>query len=226
MNLLREFLATVGIDLTPEMEERFEEFQTKLYEVNQVMNLTRISQDDCEVRHFIDSLLFVDLFPQGAKVLDIGFGAGFPSWPLACARPDLTVVGIDAHQKSVSFLSSVPLPNLGLECGRAEDMRVTEAFDVVTGRAVAPLSAQLEISARPCKIGGHILPLRGPSDIFEIDRLGQPFECEALGLALSETVQRQLYGSDATRVLPIFKKVTKTQPGFPRPWGIIKKKPV
>ena len=36
------------------------------------MNLTRVPRFECVIWHFIDSLLMVDLIPEGANVLDIG----------------------------------------------------------------------------------------------------------------------------------------------------------
>src|ERR1041384_3584956 len=129
-----------GLELTPEQVAQFEAFEAKLYEANAVMNLTRVPREECWLRHFVDSLLFQDLIPDRASVLDIGTGPGFPAWPLACARPDLQLTAMDSSGKMLGFLQRQGLPNLETIQIRAEEWGVRDRFDVVTGRAVAPLS--------------------------------------------------------------------------------------
>ena len=60
----------------------------------------------------------------------------------------------------LGFLASQPLPNLEIVQGRAEEWEAREAFDVVTGRALAPLAIQLELSAGLARIGGAVIPMR------------------------------------------------------------------
>src|ERR1041384_4679794 len=134
-----------GLELTPEQVAQFEAFEAKLYEANAVMNLTRVPREECWLRHFVDSLLFQDLIPLNARVLDIGTGPGFPAWPLACARPDLQVTALDSNGKMLGFLRSQPLPNLEVVQERAEEWGAFERFGVVTGRALAPLPVQIEL---------------------------------------------------------------------------------
>jgi len=119
----------LGIALTPEQIDRFVLFEQALYAANEVMNLTRVSIEDCWRRHFLDSLLFQDLIPKHAFVLDIGTGPGFPSWPLACARPDIKITTIDSNGKMIGFLRQMSLPNITNVKERAEDWKVNERFD-------------------------------------------------------------------------------------------------
>ncbi len=55
---------------------------------------------------FADALLLADeaLVPRGARVLDVGSGAGAPAIPLALLRPDVTLVLIEPLHKRVAFL--------------------------------------------------------------------------------------------------------------------------
>ncbi len=95
-----------------------------------------------------------------------------------------------------------------------------ECFEIVTGRAVAPLPIQLEISARPCTIGGYIIPMRTPQDEFSEST------AKRLGLELVEVRQLPLNESGVVRVFPIYKKVKATPAIYPRRWAEIKKRPL
>lgn len=184
------------------------------------MNLTRIPREEAWLRHFVDSLLFQDLVLQDAEVLDIGTGPGFPAWPLACARPDLKVVALDSNGKMLGFLRSQPLPNLEVVQERAEEWDQRERFDVVTGRAVAPLPIQLELSAPFLKVGGLLIPMRTPAD-----NLAEP-DWEVLGLRPAGLHRRRLPGTDAVRVFPLFAKESPCPSWCPRRWAEMKSNPV
>lgn len=215
-----ESVAQVGLDPASLDWERLDAFHAALYEANATRNLTRVSPDDAGVRHYLDSLLHQDLIPSGSRVLDIGTGPGFPAWPLAWARPDLQVVALDSNGKMLGFLRTQVLSNLEVVQARAEEFTEREGFDVVTGRAVAPLMIQLELSAPFATIGGRVVPMRSAND-----ELGQD-EVKQLGLKRSEVIRRSLPGTDAERCFPIYEKVGKSQAKFPRRWSEIKAKPL
>lgn len=198
---------------------RLEAFLDALYEFNQTRNLTRVPREDAWVRHIEDSLAFQDLIPAKAQVLDVGTGPGFPAWPLALARPDLRITAIDSNSKMLSFLLSQPLKNLVAVNRRAEEYGKRERFDVVTGRAVAPLMIQLELSAAPCKIGGIVIPMRS-----EHERDSIPMEIPALGLACESKVSRPV--GEAQRLYPVYRKMSATPREFPRRWADIKANPL
>lgn len=206
--------------MTEDITAKLEAFLDALYEHNKSVNLTSIPRDAAWVRHIEDSLLHEDLIPSGSRVLDIGCGPGFPAWPLALVRPDLQVTALDANGKMLDFLRTQPLENLTIIQGRAEEMAMIEKFDVVTGRAVAPLAIQLETSARPLRQGGFFIPMRTTKDRAEAERLK-----EAIGLALQAVHERNL-GEVGQRLFPVWKKAARTPKGFPRSWAQIKKQPL
>jgi 16S rRNA (guanine527-N7)-methyltransferase len=218
--LLSDLLAAVGLDLTPDQVSAFEGFAQTLYKANEVMNLTRGPRKDCAVRHFFDRLMFQDLIPFHAGVLDIGTGPGFPAWPLACARPDLSVTALDSSGKMIGFLRTQPLPNLEPVLGRAEEFGRRETFEVVTGRALAPLPTQLEVSAAPCAVGGLVIPMRTPGDDFSGVSLAP------LGLELVEVVDRPLADTGVVRSFPVYLKVRPTDARYPRRWPEIRSHPL
>jgi 16S rRNA (guanine527-N7)-methyltransferase len=212
----------VGVDLSEDQLDRFLNFHDRLYTRNEVMNLTRIPPDEAWIKHFLDSLLFQSVIPANAKVLDIGTGPGLPAWPLACARPDLHVTGMDSNGKMLGFLLDNLLANLKAIEARAEDRPFRDEFDVVTGRALAPLAIQLEISAGPCTLNGIVAPMRTPNDEEAI----RGFDAIVLGLRLEHVERRILPSTDIERVLPIYRKVKATPKKFPRPWAEIKRQPI
>ena len=106
-------------------------------------------------RHVLNCAVVAELVPDGARVVDVGSGAGLPGIPLALARPDLQIVLVEPLARRVEWLREV-IADLGLavevERGRAEEAVVRrrwEGADVVTARAVAPLS----------RLAGWSLPL-------------------------------------------------------------------
>ncbi|MBL8048445.1 MAG: class I SAM-dependent methyltransferase [Chthonomonas sp.] len=222
LSQLRQFLTEACLSCSDEQIARFATFREALYDRNEVMNLTRVPPEGCELRHFIDSLLFVDMIPTGARVLDIGTGPGLPAWPLANARPDLDVVALDSSGKMLSLLRSQPLPNVEVVEARMEDANLREEFDVVTGRALAPLPIQLELSAAAAKVGGAVIPMRSSNDL----EVMNGFVGEGLGLSLESHEVRLLPGTDVARMFPVYRKTEATQPRYPRKWADIKRKPL
>lgn len=108
-------------------------------------------------RHVIDSLFALadihDLPPE-TKLLDIGAGVGFPSIPLAIARPDLQWLLLESHHKRTAFLQEsrrrLQIPNLHTQTTRFTDATTPQdlegPFARVLFRAVAPESILPTIS--------------------------------------------------------------------------------
>lgn len=219
---LKDWLRTMRFWADAEQEASLDAFEDALYEANATRNLTRVPREEFWVRHVADSLLFQDLIPKGARVLDIGTGPGFPAWPLAWARPDLKITALDSSGKMLGFLRSHPLPNLEIVLERAEDWGIRERFDVVTGRAVAPLAIQLELSAAPCRERGRVIPMRTPADVAQLDS----DDFAELGLKLEQVVRRRLAPIGAERAFPIYRKVAPTPKQYPRSWTETRAKPL
>jgi len=99
-------------------------------------------------RHILDCAQLVPLVPSGAKSLvDLGSGAGFPGLVVAALRPNLDVTLIEADARKAAFLGEAAR-RMGLKkqpkivVARAE-LAPPAAADVVTARALAPLSQLL-----------------------------------------------------------------------------------
>ncbi|TCK27661.1 16S rRNA (guanine(527)-N(7))-methyltransferase RsmG [Pseudonocardia endophytica] len=127
-------------------------------------------------RHVLNCAVLGELVPDGAKVVDVGSGAGLPGIPLALARPDLHIVLIEPLARRVDWLDEV-VADLGLtvavERGRAEEkvvVRRWEGADVVTARAVGPLARLTRLCLPLVRPGGSMLVLKGESAAEEIER--------------------------------------------------------
>jgi 16S rRNA (guanine527-N7)-methyltransferase len=136
-------------------------------------------------RHVLNCAVVAELVPDGAKVVDVGSGAGLPGIPLALARPDLRIVLVEPLARRVEWLGEI-IDDLGLsltvERGRAEENAIRrrwEGADVVTARAVAPLARLAGWSLPLLRVGGRLLAVKGASapdevarDTAEVHRLG------------------------------------------------------
>ena len=101
--LLINGIDSLGDKIDDAKLHQFARYSALLKEWNEKMNLTAICDDDgISVKHFLDSIppLYHTTIPKGAKIADIGTGAGFPGIPLKIMRPDLEVVLLDSLQKS------------------------------------------------------------------------------------------------------------------------------
>jgi 16S rRNA (guanine527-N7)-methyltransferase len=127
-------------------------------------------------RHVLNCAVVAELLPDGARVVDLGSGAGLPGIPLVLARPDLSVVLVEPLARRVDWLREV-VEDLGLsvrvERGRAEEPGVRgrwEGADVVTARAVAPLARLAEWALPLLRPAGSLLALKGESAATEVAR--------------------------------------------------------
>ena len=105
-----EIFDSLGLQKYTEKEYigRFEILYEDLVETNKVMNLTAITeQRQVILGHFADSLMAVDKIKEGAKVIDVGCGGGFPTLPLAIARPDISITALDSTAKKLTFVSGM-----------------------------------------------------------------------------------------------------------------------
>ena len=93
------------VDLSGEQERLLRLHLDLLKRKNEVVNLTRIVDDeDALVLHVLDSLAFVPFVAQTeGRVLDIGTGGGFPGLPIAvtCERDVLCIDSVGKKTDAV-----------------------------------------------------------------------------------------------------------------------------
>jgi 16S rRNA (guanine527-N7)-methyltransferase len=130
-------------------------------------------------RHLLNSAAIASLVPAGARVVDVGSGAGLPGIPLALARPDLTVTLLEPLARRVAFLTEcverLGLVRVTVVRGRAEEgpiRRELGGADVVTARAVAPLDKLAGWCLPLLRAGGLLLALKGSTAADELAAAG------------------------------------------------------
>lgn len=110
-------------------------------------NLTGPMSAEDLVPHALESILGEKLIIDGARLLDIGSGAGLPGLPLAIVRTDLSVTLLEPRGKRATFLRhavrAVPVPNAKVLEERVERLAVA-AYDVAAVRALGGLSRKID----------------------------------------------------------------------------------
>lgn len=122
------------------------------------INLVGSTDRDALAAHAAEALTACDALPRGARVVDLGSGAGLPGVPIAIARPDLSVVLVEIRERRVHFLRHVARTlDLDLEVRRADlNDAPDDPFDVALSRAVSAPSEILPRAARWVVPGGEI----------------------------------------------------------------------
>lgn len=130
-------------------------------------------------RHVLNCAVVTPLVAAGAKVIDVGSGAGLPGVVWAIVREDITVTCLEPLQRRATFLEEA-VTMLGLQDrvvvvrARAEDIvrgrgPVTSLrSSVVTARAVAPLERLAGWTVPLLSPGGTLLALKGQSAAEEV----------------------------------------------------------
>ena len=153
-----------------ETEQRLDRFVELLLKWQRVSNLIADSSvRHLWTRHIADSLQLLPLMPDARIWVDLGSGAGFPGLVLGCALADTAgarVHLIESNAKKAAFLreaARVSRAAATVHHGRAEDLVPAwrDPVDVVTARALAPLSILLGLAAPMVKRGAKALLLKG-----------------------------------------------------------------
>ena len=226
LNGLEAFCEQKTLDLLYQMTDH-------MLEVNAQMNLTAITEPrEVVLKHLADSLSASRLLPNGAKLLDVGCGGGFPSLPLAVARPDLSITALDSTAKKTRYVAETAallgLENLKTLTGRAEELaqepQYREAFDVSIARAVASLPVLTELCLPFVRVGGKMVAMKARLD--ESDGTKAP---QILGASPFEKHELELKGDSGSsefRLLLVSEKQRPTPLTYPRAYAQIKKKPL
>lgn len=125
-------------------------------------------------RHVLNCAVVAELIDDGAKVADVGSGAGLPGLCLAIARPDLYLTLIEPLERRVVWLEEV-ITDLGLDNveiirARAEAAIGKVECSVVTARAVSALNTLAPLTIPLLGGEGQLLAIKGRSAEEEIQK--------------------------------------------------------
>jgi len=221
-----------NISLTNKQIEQFNLYCSLLIEWNKKMNLTAIKEPkEIAIKHFVDSCSVLNYvkFNQGANVIDVGTGAGFPGIPLKILRDDIKVTLLDSLSKRLVFLNEAASRleiNVNIVHGRAEDCgrneEYREKFDVAISRAVAPLNVLSEYCIPFVCKDGKFISMKGPNVQKEVDDSKRAIKI--LGGRCKNVVQFNV--DDNSRSVVIVDKINTTPYMYPRHGSKITKKPL
>ena len=223
--------------LTGEQRKLFDQLVLLLAEKNRQVNLTAIT-DPKEIRekHFADSLAVClckeadEKFRQGAKVLDLGTGGGFPALPIKIVYPDTEMTMLDATRKKLTVLNEMTevlgLKNAATIWGRAEELahqpEYRAYFDMVVSRAAMYLPALIECAVPFLKEGGMLIAYKQGSNEDEIAASGRALD--ELNARITRQVPYSVSGD--LRRLVMIEKTGPTPDKYPRRPGKPAKNPL
>lgn len=227
---LKTVFSALGLECSDGAAQTLNAYYDFLVEYNQKVNLTAVTDEGGVIlKHFADSLGGAREIPDGAKIIDVGSGAGFPGVVIKIFRPNADVTLLEPNGKKAKFLKEL-IGVLGLSGIRVTQDRAEvigrgkgrEAYDVVTARAVAALNTLAEYCLPLVKVGGKFIAYKGSKAIEEvrdaqnaIDKLGG-----------SEPQLNDYPLDENARYAVVIKKVRPTPSIYPRANSKIAAKPL
>lgn len=194
-------LTELGLELSEEQVGSLIAYQDLIGKWTQVYNLTAVRNPaEMMTHHLLDSLAAVLPLQRylqqarlgGARLLDVGSGAGLPGVVFAICCPSVRVTCVDTVAKKAAFVKqaalSLKLPNLHGLHARVETIAPpsTDPFNVVCSRAFASLPDFTRWSAGALAPQGVWMAMKGkhpddelaalPADVtmFHVEQLRVP----------------------------------------------------
>ncbi len=207
----------------------------RMLEENEKYNLTAITEpSEIIAKHYADCALLSPKIKKGAKLIDVGCGAGFPTLPLAILRDDISILAMDSTAKRVSYVektaSLLGLSNVRALTMRAEDggreQELREAFDYATARAVANLRVLSELCIPFVKAGGEFIAMKGKNAPYELKEAKKAIATLGGSDARLEEALIKCDTGVEEHAFIIVKKKLKTPSLYPRPYAKISKAPL
>ena len=176
--------ARLGIALSSSDAQRLRRLLDELLRWNRAYNLTAIVDPQRMLTHHVLDSLAVNAALHGARIADVGTGAGFPGLPLAVINPARHFTLIDASNKKVRFVAhaarELGLANVDAVHARAEALTPAEPFDTIVARAFASLADLAAAVQGMCGPQTRVLALKGLRPDREIAQLPPVWRVESV----------------------------------------------
>ena len=171
--------------VTPETVGKLATYARLLRQWQKAVNLVApATLDDVWHRHFADSAQLAALIPTGTRTLvDLGSGGGFPGLVLAIMGAAATVTLVESDSRKAAFLREVarqvgaPVEILVRRIEHPATQLKLATADVVTARALAPLSRLFGWIAPAVRRDATVLLLKGREVSREIESAERAFDC-------------------------------------------------
>lgn len=229
---------TMGINLQQEQIKKFSQYLGLLLQYNQKINLTSLkTPQEIIVKHFLDSISCIKVITkhtnlEGASIIDVGTGAGFPGVPIKIVCPSVSLSLLEAKKKKTLFLEKITkeinflkievLTGRAEAFGRCPDYR--QKYDIVLSRALAPLNTLSEYCLPLARVGGWFVAQKGR--LYQEETKKALKAVQFLGGELIGVEKLKIPFINQERNLLIIKKIRDTPLGYPRKEGIPKKRPL
>jgi 16S rRNA (guanine527-N7)-methyltransferase len=217
----------LNINIDELMYNKLYKYYELLKEWNNKFNMTTILEEkDVFLLHFYDSLCLVkavDLTKE-YSLCDFGTGAGFPGMIIALLYPNINVTLIESNQKKCVFLEEIKkqleIKNVKVINDRMENYssKKIECFDIITCRAVTSIPILIEICIQSLKVNGLLVPLKSNCNE-EIEKY--KYQEKELNIKLINKIDYYLPINNASRTIPVYLKLGKTNKKYPRNYSTI-----
>jgi 16S rRNA (guanine527-N7)-methyltransferase len=196
---------SLGIEISDGALERLHAHRRLLLRWAKRINLTTVlDPEGMAERLYLDSAVLLPHLRPGARLHDVGSGAGFPGLILKALMPDLDVTLTEARQKKVSFLRQAAremgiTDGLQVRCRRVgQDEVDDESWEEVVSRAAFPVETWLEQGRLLVAPGGRLWIFAGPAH--ETEETSPPVEVPA-GFGIGDRITYRLVKAGLDRWL-------------------------
>lgn len=231
---------TLNWQPTDQQKAQFQQLYELIIFGNRQLNLTRITEpQEFWEKHLWDSLRgiapnqqLLPILQEGASVIDIGTGAGFPGIAIAIIAPNSQITLLDSTRKKITFINQVvttlALTNVKTLIGRAEEIghepQHRRTYDLALIRAVGTPSVCAEYALPLVKQGGLAVIYRG--NWTKEEEISVQNAANQLGGVIESIEQFTTPLTNSIRHCLYLRKIVNTPFQFPRAVGVPTQNPL
>jgi 16S rRNA (guanine527-N7)-methyltransferase len=200
---LAQGIAELGLELSPQIQQKLLDYVALLQKWNKVYNLTSIRNAEQMIsHHLLDSLAVLPHLWPG-RWLDVGCGAGLPGLVLAIARPEWKFSLLDSNSKKTSFVQQAIIElgvnNVKVYCARVEELQPGEKYDGIISRAFADTAVFVTLTRHLLVEKGHWAAMKGTPE--------QELQHLPGDVVVERIIPLSVSGLDAARCLVLLKAI-------------------